>query len=56
MPDISVLSKGGTNENSLDEPKDKAHFASANQIVSAHTRNFIRIVQRIDLGPRGRVA
>ncbi len=53
--DISVLSKGGTNENPLDEPKDEAHFASANQILSVYTRNFIQIVQRIDLGPRGRV-
>ncbi len=56
MSDISVLSKRGTNENPLDEPKDKAHFDSANQIVSVHTRNLIQIVQCIDLGPRSCVA
>ncbi len=50
MPDISVLSQWGTNENPLDEPKDKAHFASANQIVSVHTRYLIQRVQCIDLG------
>ncbi len=34
MADVSALSKRVTNENSLDEPKDKAHSAFASWVVS----------------------
>ncbi len=57
MSDIFVLSNRVTNANSLGKrTKDKAHFVSAKRVVSVHTRNFIQIVQCIDLGPCGRVA
>ncbi len=49
MANVSALSKRVTNENSLDEPKDKAHSASANWVVPCTPVTLFKLYNAADV-------